>query len=166
VPDAATIWDIWGTGPNDAYLAGTRASATAQGSANGLLYHFDGDQWDVTTYPGGSLRAGWSSSTDDVWVAAYDAPLQHWDGNTWSSLGGANELLFAMWGTSGADVWTAGANGRVLHFDGSAWNEVPSETDQYLWTIWGSASDDVWIAGAAGALLHWNGATFTRGVQQ
>lgn len=157
VPGAASVWDIWGNDKGEAWLAGSN-----QGNgSSGILYHFDGTQWNLTTYAGESLRAGWASGESDVWVVGYDSPLQHWDGNAWLRTEGESERLFTMWGTAPDNLWSAGDKGHLLHYDGREWRHMDASTTHLLRGIWGSAENDMWISGAAGTLLHWNGASFT-----
>ncbi len=91
---------IWGTGPNNVWVVGSR----------GFAARFDGTKWEVhradTLL---SLFSVWGSGPSDVWAGNSGEAVFHWDGSSWkkSSLGIANDdprAVLGMAGTGPEDV--------------------------------------------------------------
>jgi len=160
------INDVWGSGPNDVYAAGTRDTT----------WHWDGNAWTaLADVPGGTLVTG--TGPNDVWLAATTGDrLRHFDGTTWSAV---PELAPAGIGSLVAiapnDVWAivhADFNRTLVrHFDGVAWRTDFEATDptETLDALGASATNDVWLVGSVAApgeergyVNHYDGQTWRR----
>jgi cysteine-rich repeat protein len=116
-PTGATLFDVWTSGPNDAYVS----SSTA-------LYHFDGVAWSLVTLPSTVAGAAiWGSSASDVYAGA-GANLVHFDGTTWNQvlLPSGIVVIRDIWGSAADDVYLVGVDGLsgsvILHFNGTIWS--------------------------------------------
>lgn len=65
---------IWGSGPSDVWVAGTR----------GFAAHFDGAKWDIRR-PKTLLAifSLWGSGPSDVWAGNSGRSMFHWQGTSW-----------------------------------------------------------------------------------
>jgi hypothetical protein len=151
VPTGDGLSSVYGSGPDDVWIVGTRS-----------VIHWDGIAWQTSSLES-NVNAVWSSSGADAWAVG-DA-IWRWDGRSWSewSAGHEQELrlsvntLQSIWGASPDDVWAIGS-GDVLHWDGTTWSHDTSAESiaKSPECIAGSASNDVWLA-SSGTMVHWDG---------
>jgi hypothetical protein len=153
-----SFWDVWSVG-------GAVWTGGSSSDGVGVLVKSDGgNAFDfVETYEGGSLRALWGTSDDDLWISPYEGPFEHWDGTNFvHEFGQSPVTILGMGGAATDRVWAAGLNGTILHFDGTSWGPQDSGVDSNLTNVWAAAEDDVWISGSAGILLHYDGKEWDR----
>ena len=172
---------IWGSGPSDVYVIGSRWSAGAC-----TVYHFDGMGWtDVFSQEGGHFKDIWGSGPDDVYVLHFDyyddiGTVYHFNGRRWR-LRRLDVVWWtwfftssfeAVWGTSAEDVfflcdsslWMETYYSFLQHRTASTWLPfVPGSflllgycTGNYSMDLWGSGPDDVHIV-FNGLLQHYDG---------
>lgn len=136
---------FWVAGPQDVWLASTRA-----------LYRWhEGVVERVLTEEG--PPALWGSGPDDVWMAR-SSGLKHWNGSALEPVPGSPREVKHIWGSGPQDIWFTG----FVHWDGTRFvsHKEPSTDSLYWSSVKGTGPQDVWIS-AAGQLLHWDGQTWT-----
>jgi len=156
---ASMFWAVWGVGARDLWVGGS-----ASGGESGFLFHGDGNQFADAGYPGGSVRAIWGQSSDEIWVAQYQGALQRWNGLAWDAFATPDgAILRALAGSGPDDVWAGGADAVMLHWDGAAWRTVQVDIDGActVSSICSFAADDAWANGCGG-LIHWAGSSWQR----
>ena len=181
-----TMYDIWGSSPNDVYAVGRNARGF------GKMFHFDGSRWKpVGLHPseGGiiegiiDLSSIYGFDANNIYAVgarSYQNPtpppnfldsslILHYNGQTWTEYkvnGGG--LLQAVWGIAPNDIWAGGTEGTMFHYDGTQWTKVPIPNNVWINSIGGLSSNDVYatayIFGPQGVftiyLLHWDGNTW------
>jgi hypothetical protein len=166
--------DVWGSGPDDIWLAAARI--TDNGTRSALL-HFDGREFSnyelepvfsgvgvgemATLF---DIETFWGSGKDDLWAVGANG-LLHWDGTSWSvPLDAACHCQVArgeaIWGAAPNDIWIAGGS-SFSHYDGSTWTTLTGPTMAQPKALWGSASDDIWAVGWNGSMAHYDGESWT-----
>lgn len=125
---------IWGSSPNDVWLA-------CSGSPP-LLWHFDGHTWSHdSTYRAIDPSALWGFTSNDIWLGNSFGSLWRYNGAQWYqhstySLPGFDRIAIEdIWGARPDDVWGVGFadqfnggtqyQGTIIHFDGSRWQFKP-----------------------------------------
>lgn len=120
-PTAVELDAVWGSGPNDVWVAGW--SRQVFHSKNGSVWTTHQMPNPVSTEsPDFRLTGGWGSASD-TWVVGFvgntstnvgTGAMFHWDGVTWSAVTmGARNIPFAIWGNS-QDIWVVGHAGYIL----------------------------------------------------
>lgn len=154
----ASTFDIWESGPNDAYAAGEF-----------VLLHYDGTKWssveNLGTEMGTSkikenvlLRAVWGSGPSDVFACGTNVCL-HFDGKAWAKqpLPKGTGDVVSVRGTGPNDVYAISKNGSLVHYDGVSWlalTDVSLGTPWETGRMWFSTPDDVWFGGKAAPLVR------------
>jgi hypothetical protein len=139
--------DVWGTGPNDIFVVGSRR-----------LAHFDGLSWSVVV-ENVSAVALWGSSSTDVWALGgpygglKNSGLRY-GGSQWSVVSAAPGAV-EIWGSGPNDVYAVDTGYSIWHYDGKAWSEIKTQATSSLNAIWGSGPTDVFAVGDKGTILHW-----------
>jgi len=154
------LMDIWGSGPDDIYVAGQ----------NDTLLHSTGDGVWVAINPtasGMNYRGIWGSAANDVYIVAADgsgdnATFLHSTGNgSWVVDAAPTEML-DIWGSSANDIWAVGQFGAIMHSTGgNVWDRVDSPTTSDLQAIWGTSNVNAYAVGSDGAILRWNGTAWS-----
>jgi hypothetical protein len=102
-------YGIWVAAPNDAWVAGDRAT-----------YHFDGGGWTLVSSPLESATSIWGSASDDVWAVGRSSGgsgpyIARFNGVQWVAATSPSTMpLQAVRGTSASNVWAVGNGGTVL----------------------------------------------------
>jgi hypothetical protein len=158
-PTGMSMLSVWGSGPNDVYVA-------SSGATSGL-WHSTGDgTWSpITTVTGGSPWAIWGSGAGDVYVvvsslspgAAAAVLARGGADGGWASqsVSSAAATIVSIWGSSAHDIYVAGWHhdsrtgraGDLYHSlgDGS-WAPVNLPGNLYEVTcVWGSGATDVYV---------------------
>jgi hypothetical protein len=126
-----------------------------------MVLRGDGMLFNEVPFTGAPLRGIWGSSSNDVWVAAYQGAIQHWDGTGWTAASSDTAVaLLGITGTGPNDVWAVGLDGVAFHYDGASWSRTPMGSNDVLWSVWSGAPGQAWAAGA-GALHQWNGSVWS-----
>jgi len=143
--------------------------------SGGVVEHFDGASWSVSSALGGMSAVG-AISANDVWTAGVgqtgqyqdnyrtQTVFQHWNGRFWSVVpspsilsGIANIRLRSVGGAASDDVWVTGTSfdygggeaTLTFHWDGNAWSLQNLGFDSGdLWSVDARTVDDVWAVGA------------------
>lgn len=165
-----TLTAIWGTSPNDIWLAGQSIIGPAsdwESSWRTVVGDDDAVSWstafNVTSVKPQGL---WGSGPDDVWMVGANF-AEHTDGTTaddgtlnWTAFDVPSASpLYAVWGSGPGDVWAVGGYGTIVHFTAALgqWRAVDSSTTADLRGLWGAGPNDIWAVGDRGTLLHWDG---------
>jgi hypothetical protein len=161
----ATLFSVWGGGPDDIWAVG------ADAGDGPLVLHYDGDAWSrMATGASGDLW--WVSGRgDDIWMSG-DGGLIVRYGRASSEFevmrapGAEDNLtLFGIFPIAADEVWAVGGVsavegrvGRAYRFDGSAWSLVDdlpeAANEDPLFKVWGRGRDDLWIVGLGNAAFH------------
>lgn len=152
---ALTFWAVWGSSDGVIYIAGTAfdgSGVVLRGNADGVV---------PSGYAGPSVRDVWGTSSDDVWVAAYEGVFQHWDGSSWTVYEAPDRArVMSGIGAGASRAFAVGLDGLILHYDGEIWSRGASGTDKTLMSVWAAAADDAWVVGDA-TVLHWDGSEWS-----
>lgn len=164
------LYDVAGTGANDAWAVGSRRQGAG---ASGAILRWNGSDWAEVTIPGstGSFNHVGGSSENDVWVTGVAADganeSWHWDGTAWTavSLGAYDAADVAVIGP--ANVWAVGNAdegsdvGEARHWDGTSWKTVAMPF--VARKVGAVAANDVWAVGENGdqpLAAHWDGTSW------
>jgi len=110
---------IWGSGPNDVWIAG-----------GGQALHYDGRAWTMTSLGNVTVRAIWGSAPGDVWAVGDGGAILHWNGRAWSRSQAPPPVradLIAVNGCSATEAYVIGQSddeGRppaLLRWNGQLW---------------------------------------------
>lgn len=177
---ATSADDIWAvgnvnqpaasSGPPARYPSSTTTSTTAahpDGPFGGLIEHWNGSSWSVSTVlQGGDLNAVSADAPNDAWaVGANLSDIAHWNGHRWTvaanvasgSTGSAQ--LYGVTALSPSDAWAVGdtstnkAAQLIEHWDGKAWVAVPSPDPPPISGLTAVAADNahqIWAVGNLG----------------
>jgi hypothetical protein len=161
----ATLFSVWGEGPDDIWAVG------ADAGDGPLVLRYDGDVW--TRHDTGAAGDLWwvSGRGDDVWMSGDGGLIVRY-----SRSAGQFELmrapdaednltLFGIFPLAADEVWAVGgvssAEGRVgraYRYDGSAWalvEDLPAAANEDpLFKVWGRSREDLWIVGLGEAAFH------------
>ncbi len=152
LPTALTFWAVWGSSDGVIYIAGTSLTGS------GIVLRGDAEGVAPSGYAGPSVRDVWGSSSDDVWVAAYEGGFQHWDGSSWTVFEGPDDArVMSGFGAHASRAFAVGLRGLILHYDDGSWSTGASGTDKTLMSVWAAAEDDAWAVGSDATVLHWDG---------
>lgn len=115
------IETIWGSSPNDLWLAGSIDSASLKDS---VILHWDGGTLTLdrdTFLPFESIRKIWGTSKNNVWASGA-ACLLHYDGKDWSRTQGVQTALLDFVNLAPAleppDILAVGPNSVVMRRKG------------------------------------------------
>jgi photosystem II stability/assembly factor-like uncharacterized protein len=144
------LYGIWGTAPNDLFVAGSK----------GALLHYDGARWspmqspDTTSY----FSDVWGTSRDNVLVCGnMSFYLLRFDGSEWTCARLDHMYRFnRLWGATANDLYGVERDvGGILHFDGAAWApQGAARVPGGINSIKGSGPDNVFAVGEQGVILH------------
>ena len=152
----------WAASAKDVFAVGdveNGADDDGDGFGDGLVLHFEGNEWRYERLPRG-LRGVWGHSAGDVFAVGIAGTILHYDGSVWTSMtSGVTAGLTAVWGSSASDVFAVG-DGVILHYDGSTWNVMGTHGDYRFEGVWGSSSSDVFAVGSGGIILHFDGSVW------
>jgi hypothetical protein len=108
-PHGPPLVGVWGSGPNDLYVAST-----------GGVSHWDGHAWTISGVAAGIGFTGvWGSGPNDVYTVDLSGQVAHWDGAGWRTMVWNYKPLRAVGGTGPGDVWVAGDD-VLYHSSGPA----------------------------------------------
>jgi hypothetical protein len=108
-PHGPPLVGVWGSGPNDLFVAST-----------GGISHWDGRAWSASGFGGGIGITGiWGSGPSDVYAVDLSGLAAHWDGTAWRTMVWNYKPLRAVGGTGPGDVWVAGDD-VLYHSSGPA----------------------------------------------
>ncbi|MBK7861422.1 MAG: hypothetical protein IPJ65_22965 [Archangiaceae bacterium] len=144
----ADVDTLWGTSPNDLWVAGT----------GDVVSHWNGTGWTRSQAQFASapnvphIWQLWGASSSDLWAAGVNG-LSHWNGASWTAASPAG-IFTSITGTASNDVWATVNNAATWHYNGT-WSKVSSVGH---WAIAAKGSE-VWACGAS--LDRWNGSGWT-----
>jgi hypothetical protein len=145
----AYLWDVWGSGPNDVYVAGT---GVVLNSKDG------GKSWQVRFQPGAvECLAVWGSGPKDVYVACNKVYRSVDGGVTWQLVNvplPKDSYIGAIWGSGPNDVYITGNTVDAIFVEhgimyrstdsGKTWVDLKFG-DREVRGVWGSGPGDVWV---------------------
>ena len=175
-----SLKDIWATGPSDVFVAGDHFPGWSPGGYRGIVYHFDGATWSISTEhkqdDPGNLYLLWGTGPTNVWAigrhswgSVHYCVAERYDGKTWSSQkiipqSSCGIPPRAIWGNSDSDLYLlSGSCGKYgctmwnYHYDGTTWTEesyIKSQSKNWISDVWGSGSTDVYVVGYGGQVYH------------
>jgi hypothetical protein len=147
--------------------AGQRLEHLFAGSADGLVFRYDGWSWQQTFSTASAVTDLYVVS-DEVVVGLTDDRLLRLAGGQWSeeALPQGTSSPTGVWASSANDVYVVTFDGRALRFDGTSWTEFSPSMDPSFRVrdVWGRHANDVWLGGgveeAAGSLYHFDGSSW------
>ena len=160
------IYGIWGSGPNDVWMVGSKGTTTTSFAShtNGASAMDGGmptwTELDTATFS--VLNSIWGTGPNDVWAVGNSGAIQHYTGGaTWEGVDSpTSQNLRGVWAAAADDVWAVGENGTILHYDGTEWKPsraaLPKADQRHLYGVWGSGPADVWAVGD-GIVLRYSG---------
>lgn len=127
-PGAATVFGIWGEGPDDVWAAG----GSLGGTGGAFAWRYSGDAFvEAAGFPTelSSTDTIWKlhgRSTDDVWLVGTNGLTIHYNGTGFENVpSGTTRSLFTVHGDSEVMVAVGGyGTGTVIENDGSGWVDV------------------------------------------
>lgn len=142
---------IWGTGPDDVWLAQQKSRQGNSTSVVPSVIHWDGAAWTTLVPPdtynnmsagcGEQLHAIAGLSANDIYLAC-DRYLWRFDGTTWT---GFPQRAQAVWGTSASSLWVTYFE-SLFHKVGDTW--VQMTTPESCGTgVWGVSDSSLWFGG-------------------
>ncbi len=152
---------IWGTAPDDVWLAGTGMAQELY--HGGYVARWDGQCWTSTIadLPAHEMvmKSITGSGPDDVWAVTH-RELYHWDGDTWTTARpvGARAPHDLAVAPNGSAVLSAD-NGGLYRRDAGSWTELSLPTPDLKAAATGAAG--LWVTGSHGAALHYEDGTWT-----
>jgi hypothetical protein len=144
---------IWGSGPDDVYVA-----------IGGSLWRYAGSTFGSVALPatlsGAVFRDLSGTAADDVWAATSLGPA-HFDGSAWALVAGVPQGFGnSVAAVATNDVWLGGINpagndAQLFHWDGMSWTLVAGAAPNALFgagpgEIWFSALGSVYRGGLSG----------------
>jgi hypothetical protein len=157
--DAATLFGVWGSGPDDVWVVGSDVSLTSDGAR---AWHYDGVAWSAVALPPAAAAVSalfkvWGRGADDVWMCGAHGMVLRWQGEGWTVVPtGSTAELFTVSG-SDDEVWVAGGAGAgtILHWGDGAWAD---ESPGFAPTLPG-----VFAGGRAPVAAGYGGSVWRRG---
>jgi hypothetical protein len=153
-------WDgqSWSSVPTPGQLldiALTQTGVWGVGTA-GLVARYDGQDWDVDDFGGGTFDRVWALDDDEIWVAGWDYELLHRSGGVWTSteLPEPNQRIIALEGRAQNQVWALDEYDGVWAFDGVAWSELAELPGAEGLAIVGEG-ESLMVVGGAGWHVVW-----------
>jgi len=152
---AATLYAIWASGANDAWITG-----------NTTLSHWDGQ--NLTTVVSGLphfLSTIQGAAADDVWACG-GSLVMHYDGNAWTDRSPTSPIkIWHVWPTGNGEGFGTDDGGNIYRYTAAAgWvlsYTVPSGSyPNGPNGLWGTGPNDVWAGGGNG-IAHWNGTSWS-----
>lgn len=143
--------------PDDAWTAGI---AYGELLDDGVIAHWDGQQWSHDILKGIPQYDVDVLSESDVWTSGFDhntgdgVVVHGGSGSEWTVtplVGG--EIVQGIEAVAADEVWAAAGDGRIYRFDGKEWTEqdVPlpdGATSSFLNAITATPDGHVWAAGS------------------
>jgi len=112
------IFSIWGSGPNDVYMAGRP----------GFILHFDGDTWTRTDVDAITLTSVWGTipetgkASNDVYACGHEGALFHFNGTAWSSMDSDTDMnLYDVGEGPYGDTYVVGHDCVLKKLSGGSW---------------------------------------------
>jgi hypothetical protein len=157
VPTAtvATLYGVWGSGPDDVWIVGGVANGAADPDDD-LLLHWDGAALTRRALParGAALFKVWGSAADDVWLSGEAGTLWHWDGVAFAAHHQATPASILTVAGCGRDEAYAVGGSHLWQWDGAAWREDTALPAAALIAGVACGRDDVLVVGAQGLRLR------------
>jgi len=174
------VWKLMPVEARDTYLEAVSGNGEGDvfcGGSYGVMYHFDGTEWNLNNSDQYTFDI-WGSTGPDVFSIGRNADdpesgtINHYDGDAWTNIYYGIVIPAGVWGTSITNVYSVGIynalplSGRILLYDGSEWKET--EIKGALSAIWGDSESDIFVAGneflsedafeyGDGFIMHFNG---------
>ncbi|MDW7773481.1 MAG: 6-bladed beta-propeller [Desulfobulbaceae bacterium] len=142
---------IWGSSNSDIFAVGD----------SGLIFHFDGANWNDESTDPVNLNGIRGTSAADVLAVGDNGLILHYDGENWTGSTPFADTLYSVWCANAANCYAVGDNTTILAGSGKgSW--IPDCPDYIedigtLYGIWGTSESDVYAVGDGGAILHNNG---------
>ena len=162
-PGKATLWWVFGLGPNDVWFAGEQ----------GTILHWDGATFTPSVSGTTETLYGlWGTSASDLWAVGGtvggSSVILHFDGMKWSAPAlppVAKGPWWKVWGCKSNSVFVVGDGGSIAHFDGMAWTAMDGGVPptQALFTVSGSSCNNVFAVGGRGIgyAVHYDGTAWS-----
>ena len=161
---------VWGTSSKDVYVAGGVNLLPSQG----VVMHFDGNNWTTLTDSIPIINSIWGTSDSDIFAVGLDyhenfwetGVVTHYDGKEWIRMKTDLDTkthyissLQSVWGSSSSDVYAVGYGGTIEHYDGKEWQPVSWSPDNLnldaqqitntqFSSVWGTSPSDIYVTGS------------------
>ncbi|MBK7076605.1 MAG: hypothetical protein IPH44_30365 [Myxococcales bacterium] len=152
---AATLYGVWGSGPDDVWIVGGIANGAADPDDD-LVLHWDGAALTRRAVParGAALFKVWGSAADDVWLSGEQGTLWHWDGAGFAAHHQPTAAsILTVAGCDRDEAYAVGGS-HVWQWDGATWTEATGLPSLAFVAGVACGPDDVLVVGAQGLRLR------------
>lgn len=148
-------------------IAATGTSTAWAVGAGGTVVQRKGEDWQVSTLPGGqNANAVWADGPENAWIVGDNGAAWRREAGAWVSEQTSTTVhLKAVWAAAPDDVFAAGLLSTIVRYQGGEWKAMSAPPGIDWAGLWGSSGDDVYAVGSSGAVAHWDGSTWTLLVQ-
>lgn len=131
---------LWGSGPNDVFVAG-----------GGDMARYNGSGWSRTGMLTAVVHAVGGSGPNDVWAGG-DNGAYRWNGSAWgpvitvpNKVGG----IMRITSTSSNDAWASDAQGALYRWNGANFRQINTSLGRYGQPLspWASNGGIIWFGG-------------------
>ncbi len=157
---------MWGTSSKDFYICGY----------NGLIGHFDGEQWhrieSGTDLPLRDLWGVWNIFKHRYQILAIGSEIFSFkpsqvleifpDSSIQQSTQGLPNSITGIWGWKGIEWYISGDGVYYRRHSQEKWDKVDEVSSVFTRSVRGTGPNDVFVAGDFGYLAHWNGNSWYR----
>ena len=161
---AEALYSIWGSAPDDIWVAGGMALGD-------VLLHWNGSAWtrrmDAPILDTHGLNGLSGNRPDNIMVHGRSGALLRWNGASWRPMeGGVTASLWAVSGSSSQDVFVVGtadtpAGGKhtgLLRADHGRWRLADWRTGFGATDLWAAAPDDLYVVSGEELVRRFDGA--------
>jgi hypothetical protein len=148
------LWAIAGNGPDDIFIAGD----------DGLIFHFDGESWQLEEFPSSLHVHALCSTGNRVFSVGWMGQICVRENGAWKLVQGGgsdaatiNQPLFDIEAADDGRLWAVGDNGRITEYSGDQWCEHKSGSNSNLRAVLPLANGCVLAAGLGGTVLEFDG---------
>lgn len=144
---------IWGTGPDDVWVAQNTTRQSALSPYAFSVLHWNGGAWATLQPPDTSnaemVNGIWGLAANDIYLVCQDHTWR-FDGTTWTPI---TQSGTSIWGTSASSLWIAKSS-KLLHGIGATWVEMKPPSGCGT-GVWGASDSSVWFGGCYYDGLKW-----------
>lgn len=149
----AVLWALAGDAPDNLFVAGD----------DGVVFHFDGEQWQREDLCSKLNVHSLCISGERVFSVGWLGRICVRENSLWRPMQGGqndadsvNQPLFEVAEAADGSLWAVGDNGRVTHYDGEQWREQQCGFNANLRAVLPLEDGRVLAGGLGGTVLELN----------